>query len=79
MDNLITVCSKKLSEDMTHKKALFIRASSLLKKGMVDEAIEDCDALIELDPENAGAYYVRGCCFQKKNEVKILVSFHSLN
>ena len=32
VDNLIQVCSKKLQEDPYHKKALFIRASSLLKK-----------------------------------------------
>jgi hypothetical protein len=32
VDNLIAVCTKKLKEDPNHKKALFIRASSYLKK-----------------------------------------------
>jgi len=59
------VCTKKLQDDATHKKALFIRGSSYLKKGMLDEAIKDCNDLMELDPEDAGAYYVRGCTFEK--------------
>jgi len=59
------VCSKKLKEDYTHKKALFIRASSLLKKNKIQEAIDDCNTLLELDPQNAGAYYIRGCCLSK--------------
>ena len=50
---------------MTHKKALFIRGSSYLKKGMLEEAIQDCNQLMELDPEDAGAYYVRGCTYEK--------------
>jgi len=39
VDNLISVCTKKLRQDPTHKKALFIRGSSFLKKGMLEEAI----------------------------------------
>ena len=39
VDNLISVCTKKLQDDHTHKKALFIRGSSYLKKGMLEEAI----------------------------------------
>lgn len=65
MDNLIAVCSKKLIEDPAHKKALFIRGSSLLKKGMLDEAIADCNELMNLSPDDAGAYYIRGCTYEK--------------
>jgi hypothetical protein len=36
---LIDVCSKKLEEDPNHRKALFIRSSSLLKRGFLNEAI----------------------------------------
>lgn len=32
VDNMIEACTKKLEEEPTHVKALFIRASSLLKK-----------------------------------------------
>ena len=69
VDNLISVCSKKLLEDPTHKKALFIRSSSYLKKGMLDEAIKDCNDLMLLDPKDAGAYYVRGCTLEKQGRV----------
>jgi hypothetical protein len=36
-------------EDPNHKKALFIRASSFLKKGMFKLSIEDCVTLMKLD------------------------------
>jgi tetratricopeptide (TPR) repeat protein len=62
---LITVCSKKLREDPNHKKALFIRASSYLKKGQFQQSIDDCNHLMQLDEMHAGAYYVRGCAFEK--------------
>ena len=65
VDNLISVCTKKLQDDPSHKKALFIRGSSYLKKGMLEEAISDCNNLMQLDPEDAGAYYVRGCTYEK--------------
>jgi hypothetical protein len=50
VENLISVCTKKLEEDPMHKKALFIRASSLLKKGMLQESINDCNLLMKIDP-----------------------------
>ena len=59
------MCTKKIHEDPSHKKALFIRASSLLKKGFFEEAIYDSNALMCLDPNNAGAYYIRGCALEK--------------
>jgi Flp pilus assembly protein TadD len=69
VDNLIAVCTKKLQEDGTHKKALFIRASSFLKKGRFGEAIQDTNQLMRLDPSNAGAYYIRGCSFEKLGQI----------
>ena len=69
MDNLIAVCSKKLKEDPNHRKALFIRASSYLKKEMLQESIHDCNRLMQLDDMNTGAYYVRGCAYQKLDEI----------
>ena len=70
VDNLISVCTKKLQEDPTHKKALFIRASSFLKKGRFAEAIQDCNSLMKLDPQNAGAFYIRGCAFEKLSQLE---------
>ncbi len=76
VDNLITVCSKKLQEDPTHKKALFIRASQLLKKGRYNETIEDSNQLMKLDSQNAGAFYTRGCAFEKLGEIdKAIIDF----
>lgn len=69
VDNLITVCSKKLREDPNHKKALFIRASSYLKKGQFEQSIDDCNNLMQLDAMHAGAYYVRGCAYEKLDMV----------
>jgi tetratricopeptide (TPR) repeat protein len=65
VDNLISVCTKKLNEDPNHRKALFIRASSYLKKCKFQESINDCNNLMRLDKHNAGAYYVRGCAYEK--------------
>lgn len=69
MDNLITVCTKKLQEDPSHKKALFIRSSSLLKKGHLEDALQDCNSLMKLSPKNAGAFYIRGCTFEKMGDI----------
>ena len=39
IDNLINICTAKLSVNPAHKKALFIRATSFMKKKMFEEAI----------------------------------------
>ena len=79
VDNLITVCTKKLKEDPNHKKALFIRASSFLKKGNFQASIDDCNALMKLDKHNAGAYYVRGCAYEKLDMTdKSIIDFTSV-
>jgi hypothetical protein len=36
LDNLIQICSKRILKDPTHKKALYIRASSFVKKDLFD-------------------------------------------
>ena len=57
---MIGICSKKLALDPAHKKALYIRASSYMKKGLFDAAIADTNSLISIDEGNVGAYYIRG-------------------
>jgi len=69
VDNLINICSKKLEIEPTHRKALFIRASSYMKKGQYQEAIGDCNTLLEIDQRNVGAYYTRGCAYEKLGEI----------
>jgi tetratricopeptide (TPR) repeat protein len=49
VDNLIKICSKKLEVDPNHKKALYTRASSYMRKGLYLEAIRDCEELVRLD------------------------------
>ena len=61
IDNLISICSLKLKTNPNHKKALFIRASSYMKKGQFMDAIEDCHALLDIDSRNVNAYYLIGC------------------
>ncbi len=37
MQSLIDMCSKKLEQEPTHKKALLLRASSYIKKNELDK------------------------------------------
>jgi tetratricopeptide (TPR) repeat protein len=67
LDNLINICSIKLKNDPTNKKALYIRSSTYLKKGFYIDALNDSNRLIEIDTEYAGAYYIRGCALEKLN------------
>lgn len=55
----------KLKNNPNHEKALYIRASSYLKKGLLGEAIDDCNSLIKLNPDNSNAFYVRGSAYEK--------------
>lgn len=54
----------------THKKALFIRASSYLKHEDFKSAINDCNTILEIDPFNANAFFLRGCAFQKTGNME---------
>lgn len=69
IDNLISICTAKLSLNPNHKKALFIRATSLMKKKMFQEAIDDSYRLLNIDSHNVGAYYIIGCAYEKLDEV----------
>ena len=51
----------KLKTQPIHKKALFIRASSYMKKKLYLDAIEDCHTLLDIDTKNVNAYYLIGC------------------
>lgn len=73
IDNLISICTAKLSVNPNHKKALFIRATSLMKKRMFQEAIDDCYRLLNIDSRNVGAYYIIGCAYEKLEEVEVAI------
>jgi len=40
-----------------------------MKKGQYQEAISDCNTLLEIDQRNVGAYYTRGCAYEKLGEI----------
>lgn len=69
IDSLINICTSRLAINPTHRKALFIRASSYMKKKLFEEAIEDCHRLLNIDKRNVGAYYIIGCAYEKLQEV----------
>lgn len=69
VDNLIKICTRKIALDIHHPKALFIRASSYMKKGLYEETIKDCNALIQIEPDHVGAFYLRGCANDKLGEI----------
>lgn len=66
LDNLISICTKKLRVMPQHKKALYIRSNALIKQSRFKEAIRDCDSLLAIDPQHVGAYYLRGCAHEKQ-------------
>ena len=65
IDNLINMCTLKLKANPKHKKALFIRASSYMKKSQYNDAIEDCHSLLDIDSRNVNAYFLIGCAHEK--------------
>eukprot|EP00281_Chroomonas_sp_CCMP1168_P030677 CAMPEP_0206245552 /NCGR_PEP_ID=MMETSP0047_2-20121206/18758_1 /ASSEMBLY_ACC=CAM_ASM_000192 /TAXON_ID=195065 /ORGANISM="Chroomonas mesostigmatica_cf, Strain CCMP1168" /LENGTH=253 /DNA_ID=CAMNT_0053670859 /DNA_START=1 /DNA_END=758 /DNA_ORIENTATION=- len=65
VDKLVDMCTKKLQENPANRRALLIRASSLLKRGDYQRAAEDYSALIAEDEGDAAALYNRGCAFEK--------------
>lgn len=69
MDNqsLIDMCTKKLDQDPYHRKALLLRASSLIKKNELEKALEDTQKLVYIDKENSTAFYLMGCIYEKLN------------
>lgn len=73
IDSLISICSSRLELNPSHRKALFIRASSYMKKRMFEEAIEDCNRLLDLDKRYVGAYYIIGCAYEKLHQVEIAI------
>lgn len=67
--SLIDMCSKKLEQDPQHKKALLLRASSLIKKGDLKKALVDGLKLIEIDKKNSASFYLLGCIYEKMGNV----------
>lgn len=63
------MCSRKLQENPSNKRALVLRASALLKRGDFDRAAVDYTALVEADKDDATALYNRGCAYEKSGRL----------
>ena len=77
MDNqsLIDMCTKKLEQDPHHKKALILRASSLIKKGDLKLALKDALKLIDLDNRNSATFYLIGCIYEKMGNLELSLQY----
>lgn len=68
--NLVEICTKKIKETEYHHKALHIRANSLMRLGRMEESLEDCNQILNIDPNNIDALYLRGCIQQKNSNIQ---------
>lgn len=46
--------------------------------GQYKEAIRDFTRVIEIDPDNANAYFNRGCCYDSVGELDLAISDYSV-
>ena len=46
--------------------------------GHYKEAIRDFTRVIEIDPDNANAYFNRGCCYDSIGELDLAISDYSV-
>lgn len=46
--------------------------------GHYTEAIKDFTRVIEIDPDNANAYFNRGCCYDSIGELDLAISDYSV-
>ena len=46
--------------------------------GHYKEAIRDFTRVIEIDPDNANAYFNRGCCYDSVGELDLAISDYSV-
>ena len=69
LQKLVSICTKKLSIEPEHQKALFIRASAYMKKNDYNNALGDCNKLILIQPNSIPSLYLRGIIYQKRGEI----------
>jgi tetratricopeptide (TPR) repeat protein len=71
-DRAITVCGALIDNEKTSKadrlKALIARAAAYDRKGQLDRAIGDDDAVLRLDPTLADIFNARGELWRKKGD-----------
>jgi tetratricopeptide (TPR) repeat protein len=71
-DRIIATCGALIDNDKTPKpdriKALIARAGALTRSEMVDRAIADYDAVLQLDPTLADCFNARGELWRRKGD-----------
>ena len=65
VDKLIETCSRRLGEDANNAKALFIRASSYMKKHEYQLAIDDYSLALQINQNDVACVYNRGMAYEK--------------
>lgn len=55
-----------------------IKGISYERLGQYKEAIKDFTRVIEIDPDNANAYFNRGCCYDSVGELDLAISDYSV-
>jgi tetratricopeptide (TPR) repeat protein len=76
-DTLLELCNKKLEANPGNAKALFIRASLLLKRQNYKAAADDYQELVRQNPNDVNALYNAGCAYEKLQEWDLAISFFS--
>lgn len=81
IEKLVQVCTDRLNKDANHSRALYIRASCLMRLGELDKALADCSSYLRiLHREGLGVLsasdglYLRGCIYQRKGQIKEAIS-----
>jgi tetratricopeptide (TPR) repeat protein len=70
----IELCSIKLDSKPNDLKALEYRAAALIRTGRFDEARNDIDRVVELNPENPDIYLQRALYYQQKGHYPEAIS-----
>lgn len=65
LQNIIETCGRKLKEDRTNSKALFLRGNALLKLRDYEGSIADLTGFLASEPGNEHALYSRGIAWSK--------------
>jgi tetratricopeptide (TPR) repeat protein len=76
-DTLLELCNKKLEANPGNAKALFIRASLLLKRQNYKAAADDYQELVRQNPNDVNALYNAGCAYEKLQDWDLAINFFS--
>jgi len=70
-DEAIHQCNRLLQLGPDNPTAIMLRGRSLAGNGDLDDAIKDFTLVIEIQPEDAEAYYHRGLAYRKLGQIEL--------